>query len=30
VWNNDGDMALLLSPDGVVVARQRYGPQSAG
>jgi endonuclease YncB( thermonuclease family) len=30
VWNNDGDMALLLSPDGAVVARQRYGPQSAG
>jgi endonuclease YncB( thermonuclease family) len=30
VWNNDGDMALLLSPDGAVVARQRYGPQSVG
>jgi micrococcal nuclease len=24
VWNNDGDMALLLAPDGVVVARWRY------
>jgi len=24
VWNNDGDMALLLTPHGTVVARWRY------
>ncbi len=26
VWNNDGDMALLLTPDGAVAARERYRP----
>ncbi|MEX1126203.1 MAG: lamin tail domain-containing protein [Acidimicrobiia bacterium] len=26
VWNNTGDMALLLTPDGGVTARQRYRP----
>jgi hypothetical protein len=24
VWNNDGDMALLLDPSGTVVSRWRY------
>jgi endonuclease YncB( thermonuclease family) len=26
VWNNDGDMALVLTPSGTVVARERYRP----
>ena len=26
VWNNSGDMALVLTPEGDVVARLRYGP----
>lgn len=26
VWNNDGDMALLLTPDGTVAVRERYRP----
>ena len=26
VWNNDGDMALLLTPNGAVAARERYRP----
>jgi hypothetical protein len=26
VWNNDGDMALLLTPDGAVATRERYRP----
>ena len=26
VWNNDGDMALLLTPNGAVAARTRYQP----
>ncbi len=26
VWNNSGDMALLLTPEGAVFARLRYGP----
>jgi hypothetical protein len=26
VWNNDGDMALLLTPEGAVAARVRYRP----
>jgi endonuclease YncB( thermonuclease family) len=30
VWNNSGDMALLLDPAGRVVSRWRYGPRSTG
>jgi len=26
VWDNDGDMALLLTPNGAVAARERYRP----
>jgi micrococcal nuclease len=26
VWNNDGDMALVLTPSGTVMARERYRP----
>jgi hypothetical protein len=26
VWNNDGDMALLLTTGGAVASRQRYRP----